>query len=178
LLKVKVEDPNALRFIFQDDLYLLDEDKSNFLTGIPDNYQEKVSAPQPQIETPQANFNYLGANKKNFLILVNYSAHEFIPDDHLAALESVLTRKGHSRDDVAILNTAKTDTGYEALTAYFKPGTLLILGEESMPAGIKPPKFNQRENHDGLDVLYTFSFDAMMANMDNKKAFWDQMKSL
>ena len=166
---MKVEDPNALRFILQDDIYLLDEDKRD------DN---QTPALQPQIETPQVNFNYLGSNKKNFLVLVNYSGHEFIPDDHLVALESVLTRKGYSRDDVAILNTAKTDTGYEFLTAYFKPGKLVILGEGSIPMGIKPPKFNQLENRDGLDVLYTFSFDAMMTSTDNKKAFWDQIKTL
>ena len=166
---MKVEDPNALRFILQDDIYLLDEDKRD------DN---QTPALQPQIETPQVSFNYLGTNKKNFLILVNYQGHEFIPDDHLAALESVLTRKGYSRDDVVILNTAKTDTRYESLTAYFKPGKLVILGEGSMPDGIKLPKFNQLENRDGLDVLYTFSFDAMMTNTDNKKAFWDQMKTL
>ncbi len=29
-VKLKVEHPNALRFILQDDLYLLDEDKRNY----------------------------------------------------------------------------------------------------------------------------------------------------
>ncbi|HEY4194366.1 MAG TPA: hypothetical protein VGM63_02445 [Mucilaginibacter sp.] len=166
---MKVEDPNALRFILQDDIYLLDEDKRD---------DDQIPAHQPPIETPQVNFNYLGANKKNFLVLVHYPAHEYIPDDHLTALESVLTRKGYSRDDVAILNTAKTDAGYEALTAYFKPGKMVILGEASIPSGIKPPKFNQLESSNGLDVLYTYSFDAMMTSVDNKKAFWDQMKTL
>ena len=166
---MKVEDPNALRFILQDDIYLLDEDKRD---------DDQTPVLQPQIETPPANFNYLGANKKNFLVLVNYPGHEFIPDDHLAALESILTRKGYSRDDVAILNTAKTDTEYKSITAYFKPGKLVILGEGSIPNGMPPSKFNQREGRDELDVLYTFSFDAMMTNTDNKKAFWDQMKTL
>ena len=166
---MKVEDPNALRFILQDDIYLLDEDK---------RHQIQTPISPLQVETPQVNFNYLGANKKNFLILVHYPGHEFISDDHLAALESVLTRKGYSRDDVVILNMAKADAGYDLLTAYFKPGKLVILGEGSMPVGITQPKFNQLESRDDLDVLYTFSFDAMMTNTDNKKAFWDQMKTL
>jgi hypothetical protein len=166
---VKVEDPNALRFILQDDLYLLEEDKHNY---------NNVTAPHPQIETPQVNFNYLGANKKNFLILVNYPEHEFIAEDHLTALESILNRKGHSRDDVAIFNIAKITTEYELLTAYFKPRILLILGQESIPASMKQPTFNLRESNDGVDVLYTFSFDAMMTSTDNKKAFWEQMKTL
>jgi hypothetical protein len=27
-------------------------------------------------------------------------------------------------------------------------------------------------------VLYSFSFDGMMSSNENKKAFWDQMKTL
>jgi hypothetical protein len=169
LLKVKVEQPNALRFILQDDLYLLEEDKLSY---------NSVPALQPKIETPQQNFNYLGANKKNFLILAYYPDHEFIHADHLTALESVLTRIGHHRDDVAILNIAKIATEYESLAAHFNPKTLLILGEASLVPGIKPPPFNQRQSNDGLNILYTFSFDAMMSSTDNKKAFWEQMKTL
>lgn len=167
---MKVEDPNALRFILQDDLYLLDEEKYNYNNHIP--------KPQPEIETPQLDFNYWGTNKKSFLILVNYPAHEFIADDHLAALENVLNRKGYSRDDVALLNTAKHTDVYDVIAAYFKPKTLLILGKSAMPEGVKGVTFNLPGDHQGAKVLYTFSFDEMMTNTDNKKAFWDQVKTL
>ena len=167
---MKVEDPNALRFILQDDVYLLDEEKPPYYNDIP--------KPQPQIETPQPVINYLGTNKKNFLILVNYLAHEFIPDDHLAALESVLGRKGYTRDDVAILNTAKHTAAYDLIAAHFKPQTLLILGKPAIPAEIKELPFNLPADHQGAKVLCTFSFDEMMTNTDNKKAFWDQVKTL
>lgn len=166
---MKVEDPNALRFILQDELYLLNEDKSLYNT---------ITKPQPLIETPRPNFNYLGSNKKNFLILVNYAGHEFIPDDHLTALESILGRKGHSREDVAILNIAKNTDEFESITAHFEPKTLLILGQESIPSGMQQPQFNIPEKHEHADVLFTFSFDAMMTNMENKKSFWEQMKTL
>ena len=170
---MKVEDPSALRFILQDELYLLEEDKPNYIT---DN--NRIAAPEPQIETPQIAFNYLGSNKKNFLVLVHYPVHEFIADDHLAALESVLSRKDHTRDDVAILNTAKNTVVYDTIKTHFTPQTILILGQESIPVGIKQTQFNRFENHDGLNILYTFSFDAMMASTENKKAFWEQMKTL
>jgi hypothetical protein len=170
---VKVEDPSALRFILQDELYLLEEDKPNYITD-----SNRIAAPEPQIETPQITFNYLGSNKKNFVILVHYPAHEFIAEDHLTALESVLTRKNHTRDDVAILNTAKNEITYESLKTFFLPQTILILGQQSIPQGIKQTQFNRFENHDSLNILHTFSFDAMMSSTDNKKAFWEQMKTL
>lgn len=171
---MKVEDPQALRFILEDDIYLLNEDKLNYNNPSVSS----THTPQPEIETPEINFNYLGTNKKNFLILTNYPAHDFIADDHLTALESVLGRKSHSRDDVAILNIAKNASEYAILIDYFKPQTLLILGRESVPAGIGQPKFNQLEKLDGLTILCTFSFNDMMTNTENKKAFWEQVKTL
>src|ERR1700748_1513368 len=105
---MKVEYPNALRFILQDDIYFLEEDKFNY--NQPGNYPEP--APEPIVETEKVNFNYLGFNKKNFLILVNYPGHEFMADEHVSALESVLNRINHTRDDVAILNTAKKPAVY------------------------------------------------------------------
>jgi hypothetical protein len=171
---VKVEDRQALRFILEDDIYLLNEDKLKYNKS--DDPQLPV--PQSEIETPKPVFNYLGANKKSFLVLTNYADHDFIADDHLTALESVLGRKSHGREDVAILNTAKNTSEYLAIISHFKPQTLLILGQESVPAGMDQLTFNQVEKRDSLTVLYTFSFDDMMTNTDNKKAFWEQVKSL
>lgn len=171
---MKVEDRRALRFILEDDIYLLNEDKLNY--NKTDNHQPSV--PQPEIETPKPVFNYLGANKKGFLILTNYADHEFIAGEHLAALESVLGRKNHSREDVAILNTAKNTSEYLELISHFNPQTILILGHESMPAGINRVEFNQVAKLDDLAVLCTFSFDDMMTNTENKKLFWEQVKTL
>jgi hypothetical protein len=166
---VKVEDTNALRFILEDELYLLNEDKSLY---------SDAQKSQPEIQTPQPVFNYLGANKKNFLILVSYSEHEFIKDEHLAALEAVLGRIGYSRDDVAIFNLAKRGSSLEQLLVYFEPKIMLVLGEVAIPTGMMDPKFNSIQKTPGLYTLYTYSFDEMMTAVENKKAFWEQIKNL
>lgn len=173
---MKVESGQALRFILGDEIYLLNEDKLNYAK--PDNQQTPAPQPQPETVTPKPVFNYLGANKKHFLVLTHYPNNDFIADDHLAALESVLGRKNHSREDVAILNVAKNNSEYRELLFHFKPQTILVLGQPAIPAGIDQPKFNRVEKHDGITLLYTFDFDAMMSNVDNKKAFWEQVKSL
>ena len=166
---MKVEDHNALRFILQDDIYLLEEDKLIF---------DNLPTSQAEIKTPEINFNYLGTNKKNFLVLVSYPQHDFMANDHLTALESVLTRKGYSRDDVAIFNITSHQADYTQLLVFFKPQVLLVLGQESVPPGIDPLKLNQVEKRGDLTLLYTFSFGEMMTNTDNKKAFWEQVKTL
>ncbi len=168
---MKVEAPNALRFVFQDDIYLLQTDKQIYANDTP-------LATKPKAETSQIVFNYWGENKKSFLILTNYPNHEFIADEHLIALQSVLSRIGYQRADVAILNTAKNTAEYNTIVAYFSPKTIVILGKEAIPQDIKPPQFNLIEKHPNLQTLYTFGFDAMMDNTANKKTFWEQMKTL
>jgi hypothetical protein len=166
---VKVEYPNALRFILQDDIYLLKDDRSSY---------RDLQVPQPEIETAKLVFNYLGANKKRFLILVHYADHDLMFDEHLAALESVLGRKNHGRDDVAILNMAKHAVSYAALADYFDPQKVLILGQDAAPADMDRPEFNQVVKMGAVTLLYTFGFEEMMTNTENKKAFWEQVKQL
>lgn len=173
---MKVESGQALRFILGDEIYLLNEDKLNYAKA--GNQQTPAPQPQPETVTPKPSFNYLGSNKKHFLVLTHYPSNDFIADDHLAALESVLGRKNHSREDVAIVNIAKNNSVYSELISYFNPQTILILGQPAIPAGINQSKFNQVEKRDGVTLLYTFAFDAMMNSVDNKKAFWEQVKSL
>jgi hypothetical protein len=167
---VKVEDTHALRFILQDELYLLEEDKSLY-AGAP--------IQQPEIQTQQPVFNYLGSNKKNFLVLVSYHDHDFMKGEHLTALESVLARLGYNRDDIAIFNVAKAGAySRNDVIAYFEPKTMVILGKNAVPASAGNFNINSIETNSGTKVLYTFSFDEMMVDVNNKKAFWEQMKNL
>jgi hypothetical protein len=166
---MKIETPAALRYIMQDDIFLLPADKAKPVETIA------VVA----VKTPDAIFKYLGSNKKNFLILVNYTGHEFIADAHLAALQSILSRKEYNLDDIAILNQANYITiDFAQLATYFNPQKILVLGKAAMPAGIGALQFNEPVQIGNSVALYSFSFDEMMDNIPNKKTFWDKMKNL
>src|SRR4051812_48922656 len=132
MLNMKIDNPEAFRFIMQEEIYLLDKDKPVFIAPAAEPASEtnepKVEPAQlavaprktvsqapappsaPAIQTPANEFNYLGANNKNFLVLVNYTDHEHIAPGHLTALESILKRKDLQMDDVAILNINKYGT--------------------------------------------------------------------
>lgn len=167
---MKAEESTALRFLFRDDLYLLNEDKEAYTNLQPS---------QPEIETPAPGFNYLGSNKKAFLIIVYYPEHEHMAAEHLSALESTLGRVGYTRDDVAILNMhGHAASGYSELIAYFKPKTCVLLGKSSVPSGMMRVDLNRMEKHDGIKLLHTFSFEEMIPDVAKKKAFWEQMKTL
>jgi hypothetical protein len=213
---VRSENPAALRFILQDDIYLLQSDKvavsqvpqipvgdvnaepvienkeitlspsiipiSEPVTATASVTPTEPPAATPQItltETPAVQFNYMGGNKKRFLIITHYPTEDFIAADHLAALQNILNRKGYGMDDVAILNKATAAaTAVTDLVNYFKPEKLLILGAAAVPAGMGVPPLNQPKKMKNGVLLHSFSFDEMMTSTDNKKAFWEQMKNL
>ena len=190
---MKVDNPAALRFILQDDIYLLKKDKTIVDEAVAAPIAEAAdqpvaepiaeppveAAPEPVIETPVVKLSYLGKHQKDFLILVHYPGHEFIADDHLTALENILKRKDHAIDDVAILNMAtSTIADMDGLITYFSPVKVLIMGKDAMPAKMEAVPFNQPKQAGSYMALYSFSFDDMMSSTENKKAFWDQMKNL
>jgi hypothetical protein len=168
---MKVENPVAFHFIMQDELYLLNKDK--------DLYHNKIAPLQPIIETAPVNFNYLGGNKKSFLIVVHYPTLEFMDEKHLSALESTIKRLGFGLEDTAIVNRAiYNDVSFELLFDFFKPQRILLLGKFAIPGGIEGLSHNEFKLLNDCKMLLTFSFDEMMDNTENKKAFWEQMKQL
>lgn len=168
---MKVENPVAFHFIMQDDLYLLNKDK--------DLHHNNVTPPQPIIETAPVNFNYLGGNKKSFLIVVHYPTLQFMDEKHLGALESTIKRLGFSIEDTAIFNRATYNhISFEHLFDFFKPQRTLLLGKFAIPAGLEGLIHNKSKLLNNCKMLLTYSFDEMMDNTENKKAFWEQMKQL
>jgi hypothetical protein len=169
-ISMKIENPLAFSFIMPDELYLLKKDKE---------LSNTISIPQPVLETPPVNFNYRGLYKKNFLVVVYYPDLEFINDKHLTALQSILNRLEFNLDDVAIFNKAKySEASSEHLTDFFKPEKLLILGKHALPKAIAPLTLNKLQPLNNCSTLFSFSFEEMMDNNENKKAFWEQMKQL
>ena len=190
---MKVENPVALRFILQDELYLLNTDKAFYEKReihqpIIEEPEPEIKTPaidttpqeaKPEVKTPELAFNYLGKNLKNFLILVHYPDQEFIADPHLAALQNILKRKEFELDDVVILNMAKhSEAAIGQLADFFKPVKLLLLGQSAIPQGLTSLALNTPKTSGSRTALYSFSFDEMMANVDNKKVFWELMKAL
>jgi len=178
---VTVENPAALRFIIGEDLYLLKGDKSIALSkSLPvgetfDSSPQKASSNEPTV----SGFKYLGRNNKRFLVMVHYADNEFIDDTHLTALQNILKRMELYMDDVAILNTAAHDAiTFEAVTGYFKPEKLLLMGQKAVPQDMEAPVLNQPRQLGNCLALYSFSFDEMMSSNENKRVFWDQVKTL
>lgn len=206
---MKVDNPQAFAYIMQEEIYLLNKDKSLFTAAaVAEPKTAEVSpiaeqivpasaivaeqptapvtpalnasnAPKTEIQTADNEFNYLGKNNKNFVVLVNYADHEHIHPVHLTALQSILQRKGLALDDVAILNVNQYNpVKLTTLATYFAPTRLVIMGADALPDGIGKLPLNKPLQGKKTHVLYSFSFDEMMSSNDNKKLFWEHMKTL
>ena len=206
---MKVDNPQAFAYIMQEEIYLLNKDKGLYTgSAIEEQVPTETASvnspaqpaalvaaeqsvapatpvlntpitPHPIVQTPDNEFNYLGKNNKNFVVLVNYTNEEHIAAAHLAALESILKRKDLTLDDVAILNVNKyAPVKLTALATHFTPKKLVIMGADSLPEGIGKLPLNQPLQGKKTHVLYSFSFDEMMSSNDNKKLFWEHMKTL
>ena len=196
---MKIENPAAFRFIMDEELYLLNTDKAG-ITAIKtaEPVVEVLAEPEPVVMAapraveipaqpepapvaalPAFAPQYLGKHQKGLLILVYYTAHRFMADDHLAALTNILKRKELAIDDVAIVNlNHHPDASFEQFCTYFNPQKVLLMGQKSLVPGIGQLAVNQLKQVAGRTLLYSLSFDEMMPSNDHKKAFWDQMKNL
>nr|WP_213490287.1 hypothetical protein [Mucilaginibacter sp. Bleaf8] len=193
----------ALRYLLQDDIYLLNADKEQLRNPkpaapvVPEPEPAASTAPAPQraeppvtatqpvsepeviaIKTPKREFKYLGSNKKHFLVICHYPQEQFMADAHLKALESTLSRISFTQDDIALLNIATcAGTDFKQLTSFFSPEKLLILGAQARPANFPEVALNAVQTINDCIALYTFGFDEMMGHKENTKAFWNQIKT-
>lgn len=129
-------------------------------------------------QTPVITFNYSGGNQKKFLVLVHYPATDFMAAEHLAALNGTLARINYMPDDIAIVNMAQAEVKeWAAISKFFAPQKLLVLGAKAMPATIPALQINTIQNAGTTATLYTFGFDEMMGNKDNTRIFWNLIKT-
>lgn len=183
---MRVEDPAAYKYLFNDDVFLLDAEKQLFngeLTVVihQDAIQQIETAPEvivPVAASVPKTVQYLGQNKKALLVLTSYADAEFIAPDHQAALEATLKRKDYTIDDIAIVNLGKyPDAALAELLTQLVPQKIMVLGKAAAPKELSATAFNQVAAYNNLPVLITFAFGEMMSSNENKKAFWEQVKN-
>jgi hypothetical protein len=199
IVKVNTHTPPAqLRYFLPEDLYLLSADKQVYAqaemqaevtaaelmieapaTPSIDTAAETAAAPAAiENKTPTPAFKYTGLNQKNFLVLCHYTNGPQMPDAHLTALINTITRINFTQNDVAIVNLAQyPQANWPQLLTFFEPKKLLVLGTGALPAGLPQLAQNQIQQTGNCQALYTFSFDEMMGNKENTKAFWNQIKT-
>jgi len=147
--------------------------------------QETIAepAPKPVTEKPAIADNplkYLGDNKKNILIVVNYPETTYLPDDTLQFLTQLLTACRLSLGDIALVNHATSPAQpYRQLTDKLQSKTVFLYGIEPADWGlpINFPHF-QLQAFAGVNFLYAPVMEDIMTDKLLKTKLWLSLKAI
>lgn len=168
-------DPNALRLLMTEDLYILPE-QEKAAEIIPE--KPEAEPIQKAAETVKTNgFSYIGENNKYFLILFDDNTRKEISSQHKETLLKIMSAKGLELRDLAILNIAQyPGLRFGELKDFFSCSRVALFGID--PKRIELPAIgaNQIEKYMDVRVLATFSIEEMNSDTAKKREFWNVMK--
>ncbi len=179
--KLTTSDPNALRFLMNEDLYDLGDaahsevavDEAPKSTALPATQPENVLP--ATIKLPE--FNYSGENNRYFLLIFHDEAKANLNSGHKEMLEKIMAAKKMELRDLAILNLALYPTAtFRELKEFFSCNKLTLFGVSPESIGLQGITANQVVKQDGVKVLATFGLDEMSSSTDKKREFWQIMK--
>jgi hypothetical protein len=135
----------------------------------------KVTAVAESKEKSIAEENhFLGENKKNILILVNYKHEKYVPEEDLAFFITMLSACRLSLADVAIMNLNKTpDPSYKDINSRLNSRIILLFGiaPSSLELPVDFPHF-QVQSFNNCIFLYTPSPGDIKEDKILKSKLW------
>lgn len=143
-----------------------------------------VSQPVTEVTKKQpdnnANWKFLGENKKNVLIVVYYSDVVHLPDNDLIFLTGILDACKLSLADVAIINiNDQTESTYKDFVTFFKSKIVLLFAVEPDSFGLPMsfPAF-QIQPFSGSSFLFSPSLQELEKDKVLKSKLWVCLKRL
>ncbi len=125
-------------------------------------------------------WKWLGENRKNILVMVNYSDAVHLPDHDLDFLAGVLGACKLSLGDVAIVNLDNhPEASYKELTAFFASKIVLLFAVEPASFGL-PMRFPhfQIQPFGGNSFLFSPSLKELENDKVLKSKLWVCLKRL
>lgn len=139
-----------------------------------DNHQSETAAPK------NGSLAVLGSNGQRVCILVNEQDFPFLPDEDLQFLTGILAACKLSMADVALVNTANTNSlNYQLLNDEISPSVILFFGTDPAAAGL-PLQFPhyQLQKYNNQTFLSAPSLKILAENKEEKKKLWLCLKEL
>ena len=127
-----------------------------------------------------AQLKYLGENRKNVLVVVNYSDAVHIPDKQLSFLTSLLGACKLSLADIAVFNFNRHKAkDFTMFISFFKPTVVFLFGIEPAEFGMPLlfPHF-QIQKHKDSAYLFTPSLQEMEQDKSLKTRLWVCLKKI
>jgi hypothetical protein len=152
-------------------------------TAEPASIQEVPTIVTPEIPAPQApaakTFQYVGANERNILILVNDKQHPVSTLQGRELLGNILKAIGLSRNDCALVNYASCDgADFKALHQYFKPQYVFAFGVSPDQLGVPDAAYNSIVTRAESKLIFSSNLDPLSGDAATKKLLWGSLKQI
>ena len=130
--------------------------------------------------TPVENLNFLGANKKNIVVIVNDPDATHLDDEDLNFLVGIISACKLTMADLAIINYSHNPTlTYKLLMEKFKPEKIIFFGMDphSLDFPLTFPNYQlQKYNHQ--QYLSAPSLQELATDKEKKKQLWECLKQM
>lgn len=197
--------PEALRMLFTEDIYLLQEPDFIYNAAPVELIAEvepsveviKPTAeivPTAQIEPlaeiipiteievavrPEPAFLYKGLNARNILILVYDEVNEVTTAEGREVLKNIVKSKDLSGNDFAVLNYAAYPTAtFEALSTFFNSKIIFAFGVSPLQLGLDDYPINRLIAHQGVQMIFSADLHQMSSEKALKVALWACLKEM
>ncbi|HWV72795.1 MAG TPA: hypothetical protein VN040_13800 [Pseudosphingobacterium sp.] len=165
---LNTNNPYALRYLLNDTVYAFEITKKD----------EELNE-EPLVEV-SSYYEFLGENKKQILYIVDNQAHTYFSSGALDAFSRTINALGLSMEDIAVFNIAKHTSiiNFDQICTYFNPQKVILAGASPTQLTLNNLSLNNPITLNNVKILYTFSFEEMLTDIERKKTFWQQVKTL
>lgn len=125
-------------------------------------------------------YKFLGENRKQTLVVVNYNQTVHLPDSQLTFLTKLLAACQLSLGDVAILNYAKAGLpALENIVSFFTPVNVLLFDVKPDAFGLPLifPQF-QIQNYREIKFVHFPSLELIEPDKNLKTQLWTSLKKM
>jgi len=142
-----------------------------------------VEAPVVSLKKPERSSNkwkYLGENRKNILLVVNYNNTVYLPDEELSFLTNILGACKLSLADVAIVNKNNyEEVNYKELIAQFSSRIIFLFDVDPVSFGL-PVTFPHFQLQPFANATFLFTPSLFDCNSDPllKSKLWVCLRRL
>jgi hypothetical protein len=139
-----------------------------------------VTAEKKEIKEQSSLQAYLGNNKKQVVVIVNYNDAVFLPDDKLAFLTTVLTACKLNLDDIAIVNFNNcAGKSYKDIFKEIPAKSALLFGifPETLSLPVNFPFF-QVQHFDSINYLSSPPLDEIEKDQTLKGQLWTSLRKI
>ncbi len=142
--------------------------------------KDAVQQPEPLVPVTETAWKHLGNNKKNILLVVDYSNVTYLPDEELNFLASILAACKLDLGDVAIVNRQHyLEHNYKNILDHFTSKTILLFGIDPVDFGLPMafPQF-QVQAFNNSTFLYSTVLEECRKDKLLKSKLWVSLQKI